>query len=146
MGRKWTLEQKIERRQRRLDKRRREELPLFAAAGDMVLSSVAPLPTTEQIEQQYQRWEQEFAARQGRMERFRQQMREQWHRARELAGRYITSEQIEHIDGHIWRVFPPDPVYGADHWSHLLADLLGLDYTVIVQRLSAATDGAKVAG
>lgn len=135
MGRTWTLAEKVERRQRRLDKRRRSELPLFAASGDTVLDSVTPLPTTEQIYQQYADWDQEFKAWQERMEQFRQQMRDRQERARGVARHYISEDQVEHIDTHIRRMYPSDPVYGAEHWSHLLADLLDVPYKGICERL-----------
>jgi|LSQX01.3.fsa_nt_gb hypothetical protein len=109
---------RAERRQRRIDKRRREALPLFAALGEDVLESVAPLPTVSELERQ-ERWYQ-AAAGASALRREIVALRS-WLRHRALAEQYFTMDQIAMMEQYC-RIFPSDPAYRADYWRSVCCE------------------------
>jgi len=109
-------------RQGRLDKRRREAMPLFATAP-AVLDELAPLPTVDDLLRQKQRIEQDVRARHLRM---LQRSLAGWVTWRGLVARYITPDQVRHCEAWCRRIYPPDPLYRHSYW-HTLARDLGLD-------------------
>lgn len=115
-----TIEQKAVRRRARLDKRRREELPLLAAAGDAVLNSVAPLQSVQGIKADYERWRADLAER---LQKGTRRNFEELTRLHELAARYLTEDEVLRIDAYVRRVFPPALVYEVDYWRRLLLGL-----------------------
>lgn len=120
--RRLSVEQRTVRRQKRLDKRRREELPLFAT-DEALLDSVQPLPRTEEIEQFLVHNEVSARARNLRVLKMGL---DSWIEYRLIAERYITIDQVAVIESECRRIYPPcetNPSYRADHWQHILRAL-----------------------
>lgn len=108
---------RAKRRVKRLDKKRREALPLFAT-DDAVLDSVAPLPT------------------QGETERFMRQCRsrtyatvlcirklhiDQWMAKRRIAEQYLTLDQVRYMEQHYPPTWPRD--YRGSWWRMMLREM-----------------------
>lgn len=111
--------ERARRRQVKADKRRREELPLFATATG-VLEQVAPLRSVAEYEHDSRRMEQEAKAQ--HLERLRFGL-ERWLHYRAIAERYFTLAAIGQVERYCHRTFPScerEPVYRADHWRTLL--------------------------
>jgi hypothetical protein len=114
-----------EERQSRLDQKRREALPLFATAPE-VLEELAPLPTVDEILREKQHTEQWVRARHLRM---LQTSLAGWAKWRGVCERYLTREQIAHCEGFCRKTYPSyqwSPEYRHDYWHRLARDL-GLD-------------------
>lgn len=117
MGRTMTLEQKATRRQARLDKRRRNELPLFA--GTPLLDELQPLPTVPEIVTWYEQIREYHEAKSAEM---RRRERLDYLRWLKLATRYLTIQQMAHIDSWAWRTYPTQE-YVTCHWYEFLIEL-----------------------
>ncbi len=113
-----TVEQKAERRRRRLDKRRRTELPLLAATG--TLDTVAPLPTIEEVLDWYKRLSDYIAEKHAQSAAYVTAERAKLCAAAE---RYLSIDQINHVNAYITRVYPPTDEYWIGHWDNLLTEL-----------------------
>lgn len=110
---------RAERRQRRLDKKRREALPLFAAAGDATLDSIAPLPTVSVLEQEERQRQARTCA--SALKRQRMSLRS-WLRYRAIAERYITGDQVRAMETYCRNVLPDSMEYRADYWWQMLCE------------------------
>ena len=105
----------VSRRVKRLDKRRHDELPLFATVP-AVLDQFAPPPTAEGVRAELEGMQQEVLDRLARSHAWAQAKAEQY-RAR--LGEYITEEQLRYMDAYIERAYPRGECYAADYWRTL---------------------------
>jgi hypothetical protein len=114
-----TTEQRAERRQKRLDKKRREALPLFATS-EQVLESVQPLPQADAIRRELLDGS---AKTQAMILRHLKVSITSWMHYRQIAERYITLDQIAYMETYCRNTLPPyrtAPEYRADYWRHML--------------------------
>ena len=109
------------RRVARLDKRRREALPLFAATG--TIDAVVPLPSEEKVDAEYLWMECNVRAKQLIMLR---NSLLSWLYYRMVCERVLPWEEIQSGEEYCRRVLPHNPVYRADYW-HRRARALGLE-------------------
>ena len=108
---------RAKRRVKRLDKKRREALPLFAT-DEAVLDSVAPLPSLADTERfMRQRQANVFAT----VLRVRRLKIDHWIAQRRIAERYLTLDQIQHIEVHYPRTWPAD--YRSERWRMMLQEM-----------------------
>lgn len=107
------------RRQRRMDRRRRRELPLFAAAGDAVLDSIAPLPTVEELVDQGRRYQ--ISAYAGHLRRLKMGI-DGWLRYRAIVEPYVTMDQIAYMESYCRRTYPSHE-YRGGYYSALACEL-----------------------
>lgn len=112
---------RAERRQRRMDRKRRRELPLFAAAGDQVLDSVAPLPTVEALVEAGRRYQ--ISAYVGHLRLLKHNI-DGWLRYRAAVEPYVTMDQIAYMEGYCRRTYPSHEYRGG--YYRALACELGL--------------------
>lgn len=120
-----TTDQRAERRQKRLDKRRRDELPLFATS-EQVLESVQPLPQADAIRRELLDGS---AKTQAMILRHLKVSITTWTHYRQIAERYITLDQIAYMETCCRETLPPyrtAPEYRADYWRHFVR-ALGLE-------------------
>ena len=117
-----TMTTRAARRVARLDKKRREALPLFAATG--TIDAVVPLPSEERVEAQYVWTECNVRAKD-----LRRLQRDtlSWLYWRMVCERVLPWEEIQAGEAYCRRVLPHDPVYRADHW-HRRARRMGLGW------------------
>jgi len=114
-----TTEQRAQRRQKRLDKKRREALPLFATS-EQVLESVQPLPQVDAIRAELLDG---IAKTQAMILRHLKVSIISWMHYRQIAERYITMDQIAAMETCCREVLPGyarAPVYRADYWHQIL--------------------------
>jgi hypothetical protein len=119
------LTRRAERRQKRLDQRRQEAMPLFATVP-AVLESVAPLPSVDALQREQLGREQQVRAMHLRRTKMSLDV---WLRWRGVCERYIGMEQVRHCESYCRRLYPSyrwEPGYRADYWHRLARDL-GLD-------------------
>jgi hypothetical protein len=109
----------VARRVKRLEKRRHEELPLFATVP-AVLDRFAPPPTEDSVRAELEGMQQEVLGRLARSRAWAQARAEQY-RAR--VGEYITEDQLQHMDAYIERTYPRGECYAADYWRTLATRL-----------------------
>jgi len=101
----------------RLDKRRREELPLFAT-DQAVLDSVAPLPSVDETTRFLYRQQASACAM---VLRVRKLCLDQWFAQRRIAEQYLTLDQVRYMEAHYPATWPRD--YRSDWWRMVLRDL-----------------------
>jgi len=104
---------KAERRRRKLDRRRRTELPLFAD----IIDDMEPLPEVGVIQRKWQARQVKF------IEQFAFYHRETERQAnvsRAMAGELCTQQELYQLDDYRWKVFPGDPVNSLDYWHHVM--------------------------
>ena len=113
---------RVERRVDRLNKRRETDNPLWATAGETVLTQVAgPRRTADEVEEQLRAWAHTYEMRRSA---FLVEMGYKAYRYREMIRPYFTATAFAALDGKR-RIYPLDPVYAADYWGGLVRELLG---------------------
>jgi hypothetical protein len=113
---------RVERRVDRLNKRRETDFPLWATAGEKVLTQVAgPRRTADEVEEQLRAYVLDVEMR---LEACRAEMEYRAYRYREMLRPYFTASAFAALDRKRC-VYPPDPVYAADYWGGLVRELLG---------------------
>lgn len=101
----------------RLDRRRREELPLFAT-DQAVLDSVAPLPSADDAARFVRRQQAGACATHLRILKLHI---DQWIRMRGIAEQYLTLDQVQYMEAHYPSTWPRD--YRAAWWRMRLQEL-----------------------
>ena len=110
---------RAEARQRRLDARRRRDLPLWAAHENL-LDQIAPLPSVEEIEGQM--LSMEIGVRLLVL-RLRCKALRSWTLHKALCARYLSWEECCRIEAEARRALPENPSYRADVWGNLTRSL-----------------------
>ncbi len=111
-------DRRAERRQQRLIKRRNEAMPLFVAAG--IADQVQAIPAVDDIAVRMERRQRCVMAR--RLGMLAADIRK-WAELRIIAERYLTQDQVAHIEAYCRRTYPSyryEPVYRVDYWWRLL--------------------------
>jgi len=109
----------VAKRVKMLEKRRHEELPLFATVP-AVLDQFAPPPTAERVRAELEGMQNEVLNRLARSRAWAQAKATQY-RAR--VGEYITEDQLQHMDAYIERTYPRGECYAVDYWRTLATRL-----------------------
>jgi len=113
-----TIDARAAARVKRLDSRRRTELPLFAQAGGALLDSVAPLPAVDEVLGDLLHRHQAVRAM---LLHNRLYSLHGWLRFRRLAEQYLTMVQIRYMELYCRRTYPTDPGYRVDYWRRMCA-------------------------
>ena len=105
-------EERAEKRVKRLDKKRRKQLPLF----EPIIDDIEPLPT---VHDEFNRWQlnSEFVAC-----KFLSLDREMWRRGdnlRSIVSDLISQEELYKLDDR-FRIYPRNGVNWVDYWRHIL--------------------------
>jgi hypothetical protein len=132
------------RRVARLDKKRREALPLFAATG--TIDAVVPLPSEDKVEANYVWMECNVRAQQLRM--WQAGIRE-WAYYRRLCETVMTMDEIRAGESYCRRVYPLGAhfSYRVTFWLKRARDLgLEPDPWATLQRLHQGTGLKEIAG
>jgi len=112
---------RVERRVRRLNDRRETDNPLWATAGETVLTQVAgPRRTADEVEAELQGYVLDV---QTRLDACRVEMEDRAYRFREMLRPFFTEGAFASLDRKR-DIQPPDPVYAADYWRGLVRELL----------------------
>ena len=113
---------RAQRRVKRLNERRETENPLWATAGETVLTQVAgPRRTADEVEAELRAYVLEVEMR---LDACRVEMEDRAYRFREMIRPFFTPEAFASLDRKR-RTYPLDPVYAADYWRALVRELLG---------------------
>jgi hypothetical protein len=113
---------RVERRVKRLNERRESDNPLWASAGEKVLSQVAgPRRTADEVEEELRAYVVDVEMR---IEACRVEMEKRAHHYREMLWPFFTAEAFASLDRKRL-IYPSDPVYAADYWWRLCNELLG---------------------
>lgn len=113
--RKTDLATLAKRRQKRLEKRRDEAMPLFVATG--VADAVEPIPTVREIEVWYRRKDASVFARV--LGRERDSLRD-WVTYRALAEHYLSIDQVQHMERESARIYQNNTLYRGGYWRSFL--------------------------
>jgi len=116
---------RVERRVKRLNDRRESENPLWATAGETVLTQVAgPRRTADEVEEELRaeahRYEMSRSA-------FLVEMGYKAYRYREMLRPYFTASAFAALDRKR-NIYPLDPVYASEYWGGLCKELLGQEW------------------
>ncbi len=113
---------RVERRVARLNERREADFPLWATAGEQVLTQVAgPMRTADEVEEQLRAYVLDVEIR---LDACRAEMEDRGYRYREMLRPYFTGPAFAALDRKRL-TYPVDPVYAADYWRGLVRELLG---------------------
>jgi len=104
---------KAARRQRKLDRKRHAELPLFAE----IIDDVEPLPEVDAIQRKWQARQVKFIER---FAFYHREIERQADISRAVAGELCMQRELYQLDDYRWETFPGDPVYSLDYWHHVM--------------------------
>lgn len=120
---------RVSRRVKRLNERREANNPLWATAGEKVLTQVAgPRRTADEVEEELRAYVLDV---ENRLDACRAEMEERACRFRETLRPYFTPPAFASLDRKRCS-YPLDPVYAADYWRGLCRELLGADFTLVL--------------
>lgn len=106
---------KAERRQRRLEKRRAKEMPLFVAAG--IADAIQPIPSVAEIEDENRR--RAALVRAADLRRVQDNLRS-WLRHKALCSQYISTAEVNRLEAYARHTYPGGCwEYRADMWNNL---------------------------
>jgi len=115
---------RVERRVKRLNDRRKTNNPLWATAGETLLTQVAgPRRTADEVEEQLRAYVLDVEMR---LEACRVEMENRAYHYREMLRPFFSAAGMAALDRKRCTQ-PPDPVYAADYWRGLVKELLGED-------------------
>ncbi len=113
---------RVERRVKRLNERRESDNPLWATAGDAVLTQVAgPRRTFAEIEEEMRV---AVLSLEMRMGAFNAEVGYKAYCYREMIRPFFTATAFAALDRKR-RIYPLDPVYASEYWGGLVRELLG---------------------
>jgi hypothetical protein len=113
---------RVERRVDRLNKRRETDFPLWATAGEKVLTQVAgPQRVADEVEEELRAAAHAYEMRRSA---FLVGMGYKAYRYREMIRPYFTASAFASLDRKR-RIYPLDPVYASEYWGGLVKELLG---------------------
>lgn len=137
MSRTWTLEEKVNRRLQRVEKRRNDELPLLVATG--TADVIERLPTRDEVEWMYHLaslWRDSFARQRETAE---QERRNKALYVRSIVAREALPMMFEAMDRKISTMRCPAK-YCYDLWLTELARIRGVQQRVVWCEIEADFD------
>lgn len=102
----------VAKRVKRLEKRRQEQLPLFATVPE-VLEQIEPTQTAGMVREDLERRQQAVL---DMLKAHNERWSAEAFRRRAHVARCVTSEELQVMDAYVARTYPPDPLYAAEYW------------------------------